>query len=293
MIKSMTAYARREQIDDTLTVIVEMRSYNSRYLDVVLRISHAYIALEDKIKTMVGGKVSRGRVEISLQIKEATSEANTYEVNTVKAKGYLQAVEQLKKDIGLEMPISLNTLLSVGDIIKPSEQPRNIENAWTVISTCMQEALGDLDGMRIKEGAFIEADFNKRLTRIADILSQIKRQSSNLIDLYKDRLSERIQALTKGLVEIDNGRIAQEAAFLADRSDITEEVVRAASHIEQFRKVMEGKEPAGRKLNFLLQEMNREFNTMGSKAEKASVSHLIVEVKSELEKLREQVQNIE
>ena len=271
----------------------ESKPTTSRYLDVALRIPHPYLALEEKVKSMVGGKVSRGRVEISVQIKEASSEAYTYEVNALKAKAYLKAANQVKQSLGLETSVSLNMLLSVSDVIKPSEQPRNIENAWSVVSICLQRALGELDDMRVKEGAFIEGDFNQRLERISRNLVQIKSQSGNLIDVYRDRLKERIQILTKGLVEIDPGRIAQEAAFLADRSDITEEVVRATSHIQQFRRVMEGTEPAGRKLNFLLQEMNREFNTMGSKAEKASVSHLIVDVKSELEKLREQVQNIE
>ncbi|MBW2606785.1 MAG: DUF1732 domain-containing protein [Deltaproteobacteria bacterium] len=147
--------------------------------------------------------------------------------------------------------------------------------------------------MRSKEGNFIAADITKRLDYIENCLTQIKDKSHDLLAYYQQRLKERIDSLTKGIVEIELGRIAQEAAFLADRSDISEEIVRAASHLKQFRDIADSEESSGRKLNFLLQELNREFNTMGSKTEKAHISHIVVDVKSELEKIREQVQNVE
>lgn len=147
--------------------------------------------------------------------------------------------------------------------------------------------------MRKREGDFIASDISRRLDSIEEGAEKIQKASKNLISHYQQRLEGRIQVLTKGMVEIDPGRIAQEAGFLADRSDISEEIVRAGSHIEQFREIMDSAGPAGRKLTFLLQELNREFNTMGSKTEKARVSHMIVEIKSELEKIREQLQNME
>jgi uncharacterized protein (TIGR00255 family) len=188
MLKSMTAYTRGEKAGDHLTVAIEIRTYNSRYLDVVVRMPHMYLALEDKIKAMVSGKVARGRVELSLQLKEDASDAHTFEVNSLKAKAYLDAIDRLKKDVGLEAPVSLNTVLSVGDVIRPSEQPRNLGKTWSAIAACLQQALDDLDDMRTKEGAFIKDDFDQRLNHIADCLSQIKNQSRNLIAIYRDRL---------------------------------------------------------------------------------------------------------
>jgi uncharacterized protein (TIGR00255 family) len=158
---------------------------------------------------------------------------------------------------------------------------------------CLTSALNDLDAMRLAEGANLVRDFRERLDVIEANLEQIRSQATQLPLVYRQRLKERIDALTDGIVAIDQARLAQEAALLADRSDISEEIVRVSSHIQQFRERMDDDRPAGRPLNFLLQEFNREFNTMGAKSGKASMSHIIVAVKSELEKLREQVQNVE
>ena len=158
---------------------------------------------------------------------------------------------------------------------------------------CLKSALDQLDAMRKAEGDNMAADFKQRLDAIERMLQEIESEAAGLPDVYRQRLKERIDALTHGMVEIDEARIAQEAALLADRSDISEEIVRAKSHIQQFRARMHDDTPAGRPLNFLLQEFNREFNTMGAKSGKADMSHVIVAVKSELEKLREQIQNVE
>ena len=162
-----------------------------------------------------------------------------------------------------------------------------------MIAKVVQETLHNVDQMRIKEGGFIGEDFVQRLDFIERNLNEIEKSVDGLLEQYRDKLRARVEALTQGLVELDPARIAQEAGILADRSDISEEFVRARSHIEQFRNIMGSNEPAGRKLNFLLQEFNREFNTMGSKVGQAGAAHMIVDVKSEIEKLREQVQNIE
>ena len=162
-----------------------------------------------------------------------------------------------------------------------------------MISLCLQIVLADLDRMRSTEGDFILKDFSARLAFIESGLTQIEAATQGMLSAYQQKLTARIEALTQGALELDPVRIAQEAAFLADRSDISEETVRARSHIEQFRTMLNSDEPAGRKLNFLLQELNREFNTMGAKVGQAAVAHVIVDIKAELEKLREQIQNIE
>ncbi|HDM77827.1 MAG TPA: DUF1732 domain-containing protein, partial [Deltaproteobacteria bacterium] len=180
-----------------------------------------------------------------------------------------------------------------GAIIKPVEMDLDMEACWPVFKDCMNEAINNLIAMRKKEGNFLEADMVARLDGIEERIDQIQEESSDLLFHCQQRLKDRIAVLTKGIIEINPDRIAQESAFLTDRSDISEEIVRAASHIKQFRAIMNSAEPAGRKLNFLMQELNREFNTMGSKTNNTNVSHIIVEVKSDLEKIREQLQNVE
>jgi uncharacterized protein (TIGR00255 family) len=293
MLKSMTAYAKSEKTQEKLTVQIEIRSYNSRYLDIALRIPHGYLALEEKIKTLIAGKVSRGRIEVNLQVKDDSDEAFAFEINTPKARAYYDSLVQLKDKFNINSEISMDLLVSGGAIIKPVEMGLDMEACWPVFKDCMNEAINNLIAMRKEEGNFLEADISARLNGIEECVDQIQKESSDLLSHYQQRLKDRIAALTKGIIEIDPDRIAQEAAFLADRSDISEEIVRAASHIKQFRAIIYSAEPAGRKLNFLMQELNREFNTMGSKTNNSNISHIIVEVKSDLEKIREQLQNIE
>ena len=293
MLKSMTAYAKSEKTQEKLTVLIEIRSYNSRYLDIALRIPHGYLALEEKIKTIIAGKVSRGRIEVNLQVRDDSDEAYAFEINTPKAKAYYDSLVQLKDKFDIHSEISMDLLVSGGSIITPLEMGFDMEACWPVIKECMNEAINNLIAMRKEEGNFLQADISSRLNGMEDCIDQIQKESRDLLSHYQQRLKDRIAALTKGIIEIDPDRIAQEAAFLADRSDISEEIVRAASHIKQFRTIMSSAQPVGRKLNFLVQELNREFNTMGSKTNNSNVSHIIVEVKSELEKIREQLQNIE
>ena len=293
MLKSMTAYAKSEKTQEKLTVQIEIRSYNSRYLDIALRVPHGYLALEEKIKTIIAGKVSRGRIEVNLQVRDDSNEAYAFEIDTPKAGAYYDSLVQLKDKFNINSEISMDLLVSGGGIIKPVEMGFDMEARWPVFKDCMNEAITNLIAMRKEEGNFLEADISDRLNGIEECIDQIQKESSDLLSHYQQRLKDRIAALTKGIIEIDPDRVAQEAAFLADRSDISEEIVRAASHIKQFRTIIYSPESAGRKLNFLVQELNREFNTMGSKTNNTDVSHIIVEVKSDLEKIREQLQNVE
>ncbi len=293
MIKSMTAYAGEQDTRDQILVAVEIRSYNSRYLDVALRLPHRYNCLEEKIKGVISKKISRGRIEIKLKVLDSSDDSYAFEVNKPKAQAYYNAVLQLKESLNIDAEIPFDLLTGAEGVIKPSETKDDTEKLWAHLRDCIAKAMESLDLMRKQEGDFMAKDFATRIDYIEKTLDQIEKGSSGLLSQYQEKLKERISTLTRGLIEIDPGRIAQEAAILADKSDIAEEIVRSRSHIKQFRTIMDSKEPGGRKLNFLLQEFNREFNTMGSKTGNADVSHMVVDLKSELEKIREQVQNVE
>ncbi len=293
MIKSMTGFAAAEKSAGDVTVAVDIRSYNGRHLDLVVRLASGYQGLEEKVKGLIATRILRGRVEVRIQIKDASGQAAAVEVDMERAQAVYAALERLRAELNLGGDIGLDHLLGAGGIIRPAETVDDPSGVWPLLEACLGKALDDLDAMRKKEGDFIAADLGTRLSGIDNSIRAIKKGSGMLLQHYQQRLTERIAALTRDTVEIDPGRIAQEAAFLADRSDISEELVRAASHIEQFRHIMGSDEPGGRKLNFLLQELHREFNTMGSKVGQAEVSHRIVEVKSELEKIRQQIQNVE
>ncbi len=293
MIKSMTAYARAERQCVPFTIRIEVRSYNSRHLDLALKLSHGYEMLEERIKALVTQYVIRGRVEMRVQIQDDSEAGNHFEANLPRARAYHETLAALNKALGIAAPVSLETVLAGGGIIQAVEAEKDVAAVWRQVQPCLQAVFTDLDGMRRSEGANLAQDFTMRLTFIETLLEEIADQAARVPELYRQRLVERIETLTHGIVEIDQARIAQEAALLADRSDISEEIVRARSHVKQFRALMADDSAAGRPLNFLLQEFNREFNTMGSKSGKAAMAHTIVAVKSELEKLREQIQNVE
>jgi uncharacterized protein (TIGR00255 family) len=221
------------------------------------------------------------------------SECSRPRIRPSTSIAYLEALRRLQRELKLTGDLTLDLLIGAGGIIKPTEAEQDLEPIWSIVRPCLEEALAAANRMRQREGEALSADFRQRLETIERHLKHIGMASAGLLEIYQTKLRERIQALTRGSVEIDPGRIAQEAAFLADRSDISEELVRAASHLEQFRRILDQPEPAGRKLNFLLQEFNREFNTMGAKTSQSAVAHRVVDVKCELEKIREQVQNIE
>ncbi len=278
---------------EEITVSADIRAYNSKHLDVFLRVPSGYMALEEKMKALIAERIARGRVEVKVRVKDQSEGAAAFEIDRIRAKAVTAALTELKNEFDIQNDISLELLMSVGGIIKPVETAAEAEGIWPMIKECLTLALDDLDTMRKKEGDFIAGDLLQRLDYIEVCLSEIEKDSNDLLHQYQQRLNERISALTRETVEIDPGRLAQEAAFLADRSDISEEIVRAKSHVNHFRHIMDSEEPGGRKLNFLLQELHREFNTIGSKIGQADTSHRVVDVKSELEKIREQIQNVE
>ncbi|TFG89758.1 MAG: DUF1732 domain-containing protein, partial [Candidatus Atribacteria bacterium] len=231
--------------------------------------------------------------EVKIELRDKNNRIREFEIDEGKAAAYYDALMRLKGILQISTEIPIEIIAGAEGVIKPAEVEKDTESEWPLIGDCLNEAMERIDEMRIKEGEHITRDFIIRLDDIGSSLSRIEEESRGLPLYYQERLKERISALTRDTVVLDGGRIAQEAAFLADRCDISEEIVRARSHISQFYLIMNSGEPAGRKMNFLLQELNREFNTFGSKTEKAIVSHTVVDVKSEIEKIREQVQNIE
>ena len=293
MIKSMTGFATAERTVQDISVTVDIHAHNSKHLDVMLRVPSGYMLLEEKLKARIAERIARGRMEVKIQVKDQSEGAIAFEIDHMRAKAIQSALTELKNEFNLQNDISLELLMSVGGIIKPVETVTEAESIWPVIQECLAVALNNLETMQKKEGDFIAGDLEKRLDYIEDCIAEIENDTDELLSHYQKRLRDRISALTRDIVEIDAGRLAQEAAFLADRSDISEEIVRAKSHVQQFRHIMDSEEPGGRKLNFLLQELHREFNTMGSKIGQADTSHKIVDVKSELEKIREQIQNVE
>jgi uncharacterized protein (TIGR00255 family) len=293
MIKSMTAFATAERTIDPVAIKVEIRTYNSRHLDIQLRMTPGYQVLEERLKTVISGSVARGRVDVKIHIDDLSEAAVAFEVDQAKARAYHQALKTLKNLLGAKGPVPLEWVVGRNDLIKPKEVESDVEKTWACLADCMQEALAAVDAMRRKEGTFIANDFRKRLTFLKDSIDRIEGDSFGLLDQYKQRLMERISVLTEQRLSLDEGRIEQEAAILTDRSDISEEITRARSHLAQFEAIMAAEVPSGHKLNFLMQEINREFNTIGSKAGNTDISHVVVEVKSELEKIREQIQNVE
>jgi uncharacterized protein (TIGR00255 family) len=293
MIHSMTAFARSEIVTEALTVNMEVRSVNSRHLDMHVRLPSRFLGLEERIRSTLVKQLTRGRIDVRVQIQEKDAASLSFEIDTARATAYHKALDRIRQTFQIDTPISLKTLVDAGGIIKPVELEPDTRACLPVVDECLATAIDALVAMRKTEGEFLARDFKDRLAFIEKSVRAIEAASGDLPAHYRQRLQERITALTRGIVAIDPERIAQEAAILADRSDISEELVRVYSHIEQFRSLVRAPEPAGRKLNFLIQEFNREFNTMGSKTGKAEVAHMVVAVKAELEKLREQVQNVE
>ncbi len=293
MIKSMTAFSQASHTNGTITAEVTIRSYNSRYLDMALHCPESCQSVEDDIKKIISKTHHRGRVEIRLSVQDETKDQDLFEVDEKRAASYYKALIKINQDLGLSGTIDISTVLSARNIIIPAKKEQDITSLWAAVSPCIEEASLELDTMRKLEGENLFSDLNDRINYIETQLKQIEIDAKEIPILYKKRLMERISVLAADTDALDPVRLSQEAAILADKSDVSEEIVRIYSHIKMFREIMGDKESQGRKLNFLIQEFNREFNTIGSKAGKANLSHLVVDLKSELEKIREQVQNIE
>lgn len=293
MIKSMTAFSQGSNKAGAITADVTIRSYNSRYLDVALHCPESCQVFDEDIKKIISRTHSRGRVEIRLSILDETEDQSLFEVDSARAASYVKALNQLNTDFNLKDQVNISHVLSGRSMIVPARQEQDTEALWAAVEPCIVAASLELDKMRIREGANLFKDLEARISYIETNLKTIEERAKEIPPIYKERLMERIAYLSADTQALDPVRLNQEAAILADKSDVSEEIVRLYSHIKEFRKIMDDKQSQGRKLNFLIQEFNREFNTIGSKAGKADLSHKVVDLKSELEKIREQVQNIE
>lgn len=292
MILSMTAFASHKLTQNTFSANCEIRACNSKSLDISLKIPAGYLPLEEKVKAIISEKITRGRLDVFIQISDTATAAVAFEIDEARLRAYHDALSSIIRMFSLNDLVSLEMLAGCSGVIKPCEVEKDMDAAWNIVQECVRTALDRLIEMRAQEGDYLAADMRKRLDVMETQLAAIEQQCDPL-EMIQSKLLQRIQQITRGAVEIDPARLAQEAAFLADRGDISEEIVRAGSHILQFRNLMDAPEPAGRKLNFLLQEMQREINTMGSKAENPAISYQVVDIKTGIEKIREQVQNIE
>ncbi len=297
-MKSMTAFARAEQTKDGLTVQVTMRSYNSRFLDIVLHMPDSCLEFEDQIRQAISGMHQRGRIDTRIHVKMEDSfedgASQSYDVDINQAKAYYQALCTLNDSLGLNTAPTLAQVLAGKNFIVAAPKVLDENLLKTAVLEVLQEASQELDEMRAREGEHLLADLLERVQNMEDRLKDIKDLAGTIPELYRKKLEERLtRLLDEDALPIDPVRLAQEVAILSDKSDVTEEIIRLYSHIAQFREIMEAPDSQGPKLNFLVQEFLREFNTIGSKASHADMTRMVVEFKSELEKIREQVQNIE
>jgi len=289
----MTGFSRYENQTGDLTCKVEIRSVNNRFIDINTRLPKSLAPLELPLKKMVKSKCARGSFDIIIAIeKNGDSEANLEVApNLPLASEYLNAFKKIQEGLGLKGEIDINTILSQRDVVKP-ELKKVEDSSEEIVFQTVDKTLTDLVKMREDEGKNLEKDILNQISSIKALGKLISTKQSITVQKFQNKLKEKIQTLTTG-IEIDPARIAQESALLADRCDVTEELVRLESHLDQFNKLVASHEPQGRKLEFLTQEINREVNTIGSKTIDLEVSKAVIEMKSCLEKIREQLANIE
>lgn len=293
MIKSMTAYGRGEYNQGASAFTVELKSLNNRFRDIVLRMPRTLQALEDEIRSQISSRVRRGRVEVSIQMETNSGEGEyQLELNAPLVKSYFRIFRELNKEFDLDEKVSPVSLCQMKDIIIFKTPDVEIDDLRPGLQEVLGLAMESLDKMRMVEGKAIEEDFLKRLKIIEEYLDVIEENAPKIVDEYKRRLEDKIRKISGEMV-LDESRLIQEVAIFADRCDITEEIVRFRSHLKQFRDFMSKDDSIGRRLDFLIQEIGREVNTIGSKATDSSISSKVIEIKAELEKLREQIQNVE
>ena len=292
MIKSMTGYGRAEAVCEGRNIVVETKSVNHRFLEISLRLPSALFPLEMELKKKIGEKFKRGRIEVSIRLNGENADSSKVNLNLEVARNYYDVLNRLIAEFHLQETITLKSLTGFRDIFSPPTETQLSPEFLIQVESYLFEALAMLTKMRQEEGLAMYRDMEMRLNAIKDILGIIKSRAPQVVLEYQKRLAERIKDLTAGYA-LDDARLAQEVAIVADRCDITEEIVRLHSHIDQFVALLQSEEAEGKKIDFLLQEMNREINTIGSKSSDVEITRQVIETKSELGKLREQAQNIE
>jgi uncharacterized protein (TIGR00255 family) len=291
MAASMTGYGRAEIEDGGLKFSTEINTVNNRFLEYQIRLPKSLIQLENNVKILLGNKFNRGKVMVTVNLEQEQAEGEIM-LDESRADAYFRIYQLLKERYSLKGDLSMHDFASLPDLVKVEKQEEDLERIWNILQKAVEKAANATYTMRITEGANLVRDMLARVTEIRKTAGEIEALSGQNIKLYQDRLKSRIGELLQS-AEVDEQRIAVEVALWADKSDITEECVRLKSHLEQFESSLTESGPVGKRLNFILQELNRETNTIGDKSAFYEISRRVITVKEEIERLREQVQNIE
>ncbi len=291
-MQSMTGYGRSEVRDEQLHFTIEMRSVNHRYLDISLRYPRVYAPLETRMKQLMGDYFTRGRIEVTVAQQALGASDRAVTLDHALAQQYHRALNQLQEGLRLPGTVDLNMLLTLREILKIEEVETDVEDVWKLMQIGFEQASEALQHMRLQEGAFLVEDLRSRLELIGRHIASIRQRVPLVITTYRERLEERIAELFQ-VHDLDPDRLHQEVILLAERTDVAEELTRLETHLQAMTGLLEAEGTIGRKVEFLLQEVNREVNTIASKSNDAEISQVVVEIKSELERMREQIQNVE
>lgn len=292
MLKSMTGYGRAEDTLNGRSYVVEVRSVNNRYLDCNIRLPRVYSCGEDGIQKRVKKTISRGKVDVFVTIENKTDDAVSVTLNEGVAAGYLNALNAMSQRFQIRNDVSVSLLSRFPEVFRVEKVPEDLEQLTADLHSVTDKALADFDQMRSREGEKLAEDLLGRLVTLEEYTGVVEERSPETVRAYREKLTARIQEVLADK-QLDEGRILTEAAVFADKVAVDEETVRLRSHIAQFRSMIQGGSPIGRKMDFLVQEMNRETNTIGSKCNDLELSSVVVDMKAELEKIREQIQNVE
>ncbi len=292
MIKSMTGFGRAVAETDGYVITVEIKSVNHRYFEFSSRIPRQYGFLDDKLKSYINSRVSRGKVECYVSIDALNTEAAQVVVNNTLASAYVSALKELSKNYDLKEDFGASTVARFQDVLVVKKADEDEEKIWSYVKSVTDTALDKFIAMRTVEGEKMKNDISSRADYILSCVEYIEKRSPETVKEYNDKLVERVHDLI-GDVSLDEGRVIQEVAIYADKVAVAEETVRLRSHLDQLKVFINADEPVGRKMDFLVQEINRETNTIGSKANDVDIARKVVDIKAEVEKIREQIQNIE
>ena len=292
MVKSMTGYGRCEETVGGRRITVELKSVNHKYFEFSPRVTRGYGFLEDKLKTYVQSRVARGKIDLFLSIETLEDADVIVSVNHSLAAGYIAALREITERYKLPDTVTVNSLSRYSDIFSVHKAPEDEEAIWAAVKTVLEKAVDAFIAMRETEGRRLYDDVMSRAAVILELVGKIEARSPETVKEYRERLEAKLREVLS-VTTIDEQRILTEAAIFADKVAVAEETVRLRSHFEQLKALLNAEEPSGRKMDFLVQEMNRETNTIGSKASDSQIAYMVVDIKAEIEKIREQIQNIE
>jgi len=292
VIKSMTGYGRAQKILNGRDILVEIRSVNHRYYEYSSRVPRAFNYVDEKLKALLKQGISRGKVEVNVTINNIEGRDTEIALNKGAAEGYVNALRSVSAELGLEDDLTLSKLIKLPDIFNIQKTPDNEEQVWDDVAAVAGEALDKFVSMRETEGEKLRNDVLEKSDLILKMVGQVEALSPKTVENYRGKLYQKLSELLESK-DIDQQRILTEAAIFAEKIAVDEETVRLRSHVSQLRDMLDSADPIGRKLDFIVQEMNREVNTIGSKAQDLNITKIVVDMKAEIEKIREQIQNIE